>query len=236
MRHPGKRYFVCRRTDRRPDWRRRPLANAGASIALVALAITLAGCGGASHKASTQASTTTDAATSTATTSTSASSSKKHVPKRHVAPTHKGFRHGPPSLALKHGRHAPPPLGPKLTFAQLKQKANAACATANAKQAAIPRPSDFDTNARSAAGYLSKLEPIQAAELRALHLNPPSSVQGRYITFFAGVVHQQLLVVLAANQARAGQGDYLKQYQSASSYRQQFVTPAAKRLGLSSCA
>lgn len=97
-------------------------------------------------------------------------------------------------------------------------------------------PSDFNTNAKDAAAYLRRLLAIGQQEMNALHVNPPFSIRPLYIRYFGDLLREELLLVLAGNQASNGQGGYVQQYQSARRYQQQTLAPAARQLGLSSCA
>jgi hypothetical protein len=224
--------------DARRGVRRLTVSARVAAIAAL-LAIGLAACGGSSKTTSiTSASnpavasapqpTTPTASTSTPATTTSRKSGSK---------AHSGPGAPPPPPAPRgHGHHpAPPLLGPVLGVATVRQRADAACATAHSKEGALARPGDFNTNAKAAAAYLNKLSRIELAETQALHLNIPESMRVRWIRFFGNVLRHQLYVIIADNMATTGRGGWGKQLQMADSFWAGQVAPLARQLGLGAC-
>ena len=123
-----------------------------------------------------------------------------------------------------------------LTVAQLRQSADKACSAARIRQDAVTAPADFGTNSKAAATYLRQLMAAGQQEVVALHLNPPLNLRAAYGSFFADVLREELLIVLAANEAASGRHGYVQQYQAARHYQQGTVVPAARQLGLTSCA
>jgi hypothetical protein len=200
-----------------------PIAALAATTALA-----VGGCGGSSHEASTadppagartDPTPTTQARAHRSHTRTSAGGSTPHAaPGPH--------RHGP------HGHHGTP--AGRLPISELRQRAEAACATAKRKEAAVSRPADFNTNARAAASFLQRLSSAQRAEITGLHQNPPASIAVRYSELVGDLLQQQLLIGTAAAQARSGQRTYVQTYASAAHYGQQ-AGALAHELALPTC-
>jgi len=193
----------------------------------------LGACGGSSnkttagHSAATAPTAPTPAGTTTAAGAQHIRARSAHH--RHLAAT-KGL-HGPHG-----GSERPASLGPQLTVAQLTQRIDAACQTERSRQSSLARPSDFDTNAHAANAYLLKIQQLMAAEVSALHVNPPPSLRPRYVVFFGMKLRESLLYVLAANSARSGSHEYVSQYRAALDFVRHSVGPAARRLNLPGCA
>lgn len=207
------------------------------AVALAAAAA-VAGCGGSSRKPVTARADTPAATGPSATAATTtAAGATRTTPKRASTGHAPTPAHPPHPSAHGHGHQVKPPsLGPALAASSLSQRANAACATADAKISAIARPGDFATNRSAAATYLRRLISVRSAEISALHLNPPVSLRGTYIRFFGNMLREELFLVLASNQAMTGQNGYVTQYESAVRFRQSQVAPLARQLHLPSCA
>jgi hypothetical protein len=205
-----------------------PRGRARAAGALALSALALAGCGGgSSSKPSASHKSDTFPATSTAATARSTPKHAKPGPGHPNPPAKAHPKHGPGG--------APAALGPELTVAELERKADAACSSANARQAALSRPGDFATNSKAAAAYLGQLASIKASETSALHLNPAPSLGTRYDRFFTDMLREQSFLIVSAGQAQTGQHGYLKSYEAAVSYGRSVTAPAARQMNLSGC-
>lgn len=207
------------------------------TIAGVGLAIGLAACGGSSKKT---ASGTSPAVTAFTATSPPAAAVAPTVPTTTATTKSKSNSGGsppsPPAAPGGHGHHPkPPPLGPILAAATVRQRANAACAATHSKESALARPGDFDTNAKAATTYLNKLTKIELAETQALHLNVPDSLRAQWIRFFGNVLRHQLYTIIAGNMAATGRGGWAKQLQVADRFWASTIAPAARQLGLTAC-
>jgi hypothetical protein len=201
-----------------------PIAWLAASSALA-----VGGCGGSSHEATTTASNATPRTDRPATTH-----ARAHHPRTRAAADPSSAHPGPGPH--RHGTHGhPTTTASRLTVSELRQRANAACATARRKEAAFSRPGDFNTNPGAAASYLERLSSAQAAEIMGLHQNPPTSVAVRYSELVGNVLHQQLLIGTAGAQARSGKRGYVQTYASAVSYGRISIHPLARQLDLPSC-
>ena len=113
--------------------------------------------------------------------------------------------------------------------------ANAVCASAAGRAAALSRPSDFDTNPRAARTYLVKLTAVRQAEVSSLHLNPPDQIRAAYVRFYGSLLRGQLLLILATGAASTGQHSYPQSYARAVEFGQKVVEPMAHKLGFTSC-
>ena len=204
-----------------------------ATVALVipAAAIAVAGCGGSSHKtvASQPPVTTPTIPLPTSITSTTASTAttKQSQTTTTKTPSHPAPHHEP-------HREQPRNLGPVLTAAVLAQKANAACASYRAKASALSRPPDFSSNAKAASAYLTKLLALKRTEIDHVHFNPPRTEEVPYARFLAGLLHQNLLLSLANNEALGGRS-YTSDYQSSISYVHSVLNALARQLKFTSC-
>ena len=123
-----------------------------------------------------------------------------------------------------------------LSKSQLDTKVNALCSGFIAKAKAIPVPSDFTSNPKSAATYLDKV--VAAADPTATQikaLKPDSSVQSDFNAFTTAFSHDIDLIKTAAGQAHAADKTGLNTLAQESAYDRSVTRPAGQKLGFTSC-
>jgi hypothetical protein len=123
-----------------------------------------------------------------------------------------------------------------LTKSQLASKVNAACATlASAAQAAGTSPSDFNTNAVSAAAYLDKGKAAGDAFRASIDkLVPPDSEKATWNTFKTAVDKADTLLDTADRKAHNKDPSGLADYNQSQAEGNQIKAGAAQ-LGVTTC-
>jgi hypothetical protein len=123
-----------------------------------------------------------------------------------------------------------------LNKSDLDAKVNKICKDTDAQQNKIKPPSDFATNPKAAADYLTAIQKVEKDGISQLKgLKPDDSVKADYNAYLADNDHALALLDTALSKAKAKDASGLKDVQTLGNYLTNTVRPLEKKLGFTDC-